>query len=194
MKGNTELPLSDLSFKIVTLLGIINPKRGAELTDLDLNHMGKSETTYVFHLVQPTKHFKQGKANDPIEFRRYEENVKICPVNALDTYITRTQEFRERHKTSKVFLSYVSPNKPVSKDTTAGWVSKMLAIAGIDTEKFKPHSKRAASSSKASKRGVPISDILSMGNWSNESVWQKHYNKNFSVAEKYQKRILGALN
>ena len=68
----------------------------------------------------------------------------------------------------------------------------MFTMTGIDTEKLKPHSKRAAS--MASKREVPISDILSMGNWSNESAWQKHYNKNFSVAEKYQKVVLGAFN
>jgi len=194
MPENEELPLSNLSFKVVALLGITNPKRGSELSKLYLNFMGKSDSTYAFHLTEPTKHFKQGKSNDPIEFREYKTNRKICPVATLDNYIARTKEFRERHNTSKLFVSYVNPHKPVSKDTLARWVSRMLDLSNIDTKTFKPHSKRAASSSKAAEREVAISDILNMGNWSNESVWQKFYNKNISATEKYQKEILGALN
>jgi len=66
----------------------------------------------------------------------------------------------------------------------------MLNLAGIDTENFKPHSKRAASSSKAFSKGASLEDILNMGNWSNESVWQKHYHKEFSPAERYQHALL----
>ena len=139
MPENEELTLQHLSFKIVTLLGITNPKRGAELSSLDLNHMGKTETTYIFHLTEPTKHFKQGRTSEPIDFRKYEPNKKICPVSTLNEYITRSQELRERHNSSSVFISYVNPHKPVSKDTTARWVSKMLDLSDIDTETFKPH-------------------------------------------------------
>jgi hypothetical protein len=42
---------------------------------------------------------------------------------------------------------------------------------------FKAHSTRAASTSAASNRNVPISDILSTAGWSNERTFQVHYNK-----------------
>jgi len=77
--------------------------------------MGKSESTYKFYLTEPTKHFKQGKANDPIEFREYKSNIKLCPVRTLDTYIERTQHLRREHDSTKLFISYVKPHKPVSQ-------------------------------------------------------------------------------
>jgi len=98
--------------------------------------------------------------NEPIEFKSYEPNQKLCPKDTLDEYINRTKALREKQGTSKLFLSFVSLHKPVLKDTTARWVGNMLNLAGIDTENFKPHSKRAAS--KASK-GASLEDILSMG-------------------------------
>jgi len=95
---------------------------------------------------------KQGKANDPIEFREYKSNIKLCPVRTLDTYIERTQHLRREHDSTKLFISYVKPHKPVSKETTARWVSRMLELSGIDTKAFRPHSKRAASSSLAARK------------------------------------------
>jgi len=190
LPGNEHLQLKQLTFKTITLLGILAPNRGSELTDLDINLMGKSETTFIFHLSTPPKHFKQGKKNEPIEFRKFEGNEKLCPYQALTEYIKVTKVFREKQQTSKLFLSYVEPHKPVGKDTTARWVKEMLKIVGIDINIFQAHSKRSASSSKAYKKGANLKDILKMGNWSNASVWQKFYNKEFSSAEKYQNILL----
>ena len=49
-------------------------------------------------------------------------------------------------------------------------------MAGIDTDKFGAHSTRAASSSAATRGGVPVSDILNTGGWSSEKTFAKHYN------------------
>ena len=49
-------------------------------------------------------------------------------------------------------------------------------MAGIDTNQFKGHSTRAASTSKAAEKGVSISYILKQAHWSQES-FQKFYNK-----------------
>jgi len=42
---NEDLSLKDLSLKLITLLGLIAPNRSSELTELDLQFMGKSEST-----------------------------------------------------------------------------------------------------------------------------------------------------
>ena len=112
------------------------------------------------------------------------------PYHAITEYIKVTKEFRDKNKTSKLFLSYVQPHKPVGNSTTARWVIEMLGMAGIDKNIFRAHSKRSASSSKALKKGANIKDILKMGNWSNTSVWQRFYNKDFSSAERYQQILL----
>jgi len=87
MPDNENLSLKDHSLKIITLLGLTAPNRGSELTKLDTKLMGKSDTTYMFQLTKPVKHFKQGKKNPPIEFRKFDLNKKLCPVHALDVHI-----------------------------------------------------------------------------------------------------------
>ena len=187
---NQSLSLKDLSIKLVTLLGLVSPNRGSELCELDTDLMGKSETTYLFHLVKPMKTSKQGKKNKPIEFRKFTQEEKICPYNTLEEYLRRTENFRKQSETSKLFLSHVKPHKPVGKDTIARWVKEALERAGIDVKVFKPHSKRAASTSKAFVKGANLQDIMKMGNWSNSSTWQTFYHKDFSPTERYQTLLL----
>ena len=68
---------------------------------------------------------------------------------------------------------------------------KMLSWSGIDTNLFKTHSLRAASTSKVSCWGLQMKDILSNGNWSNESTWQKFYHKKISSpSERFQNALL----
>ena len=44
----------------------------------------------------------------------------------------------------------------------------MLGRAGVDTDIFKAHSVRGASTSAAMRKGVPITDIMSIADWSSE--------------------------
>ena len=67
----------------------------------------------------------------------------------------------------------------------------MLNLAGIGTRVFKGHSSRSAASSGAELDRASISDILSMGSWSNETVWQKYYNKPILTPEaSFQRKLL----
>ena len=63
------------------------------------------------------------------------------------------------HKTSKLSISYVSPHKPVGKDTTARWTKEMLTLSGINPKIFQSHSKRSASTSKAFTKGLRALEI-----------------------------------
>ena len=65
----------------------------------------------------------------------------------------------------------------VCRSTISGWLIKVLNLAGIDSSVFKGRSSRSAASSGAELAGASITDILSMGSWSNETVWRKYYNK-----------------
>ena len=83
-------------------LGILAPNRGSELTDFDINLMGKSKTTYIFRLSSPPKNFKKRKKSEPIEFRKFEGDRKLCPYQTLTEYIKVTERFREKQQTSKL--------------------------------------------------------------------------------------------
>ena len=53
--------------------------------------------------------------------------------------------------------------------------------SGINVEMFKPHSTRAAATSKASASFVPLHQILSTAGWSSASTFAKFYNKQIDV-------------
>lgn len=53
----------------------------------------------------------------------------------------------------------------------------MLVDARIDTDKFKSHSTRAASTSAARAMDIPIDHILVAAGWSSELMFQRFYHK-----------------
>ena len=81
----------------------------------------------------------------------------------------------------------IKPYNSVSSPTIARWLKSVLAKAGVDTNIFKAHSVRGASTSAAASAGVTTNDILNAADWSSESVFQKFYykpeqNSTFGVA------------
>ena len=59
-----------------------------------------------------------------------------------------------------LLISVKKPHKAVSSATTYRWIKQVLSEAGIQTDVFKAHSVRAASSSAAMAKGISIGDII----------------------------------
>ena len=53
----------------------------------------------------------------------------------------------------------------------------VLKNAGIDTDIFKAHSVREASTTAAVNSNVPLDDVMKMADWSRVSTFQKFYYK-----------------
>ena len=52
-----------------------------------------------------------------------------------------------------------------------------MVKSGINTDIFKPHSTRSASTSKASFARIPLDIIMEKAGWTKESTFAKYYNK-----------------
>ena len=196
MPDNSELPLGILSHKVVTLLGLCAVKRGSELHALNLKFMSKTSGLYKCYFGSRVKHTKKGKVAPPVEFYPFPSDPKLCPVASIEAYKERTQTLRPEG-VQMFFLSTKKPHMPVVKCTIANWITDMLSLSGIDTKKFKAHSVRSAASSKVSDRGFSATEILSMGNWSNQTTWERFYHKKVrSSTENFQSALLNtqALN
>ena len=66
----------------------------------------------------------------------------------------------------------------------------MLGKAGVNTEIFKAHSVRSASTSAAAAAGITTGDILKAADWSNESVFQRFYHKPTESARNYKHTLI----
>ena len=195
LPDNEKLPLDIMSQKLATLLGLCAVQRGSEIHGLHVKWMSESSEGYTCYFGSRVKHSVQGKVAPPVHFYPFPDNHKLCPVANINAYLKLTNPLRAT-EFSPLFISTKKAKNsiyhdPVVKRTVANWVLKMLDLSGIDTTKFKPHSLRSSSTSKVANEGINVGDILSMGNWSSESVWQKFYHKRVkSSGEEFQQTLL----
>ena len=104
---------------------------------------------------------------------------KLCPVRALDIYVTRTAPSR---KDQQLFVGYGVPKigQKVSSQTVAKWMCAGITLAyegaGMTLPgKVKGHSTRAIGASAALFKGVAVGDICDAATWSSPSPFQRFY-------------------
>ena len=131
--------------------------------------------------VSLSRHNIYLRASKPLAdffYPRYPVDQTICPVVTLQAYEARTLELRtwstENRKTL-LFLSWIGKHNPVTSSTKARWLKTCLTEAGINTNIFKAHSIRGASSSEAASAGVTTADNLKAADWSPAETFQKFY-------------------
>ena len=100
---------------------------------------------------------------------------RLCVCTVLKLYLKVTETLRSDEK--QLLISYKKPHGAVSKDTIARWLKTVMKSAGIDVSIYKAHSTRAASTSAADKKDVPIGHIIAAAGWSSEKTFQAWYNK-----------------
>lgn len=118
---------------------------------------------------------KPGSKPTVVKFEAYPDNPNICFVTTLKAYLNRTSSLRGGAQ--QLFISHYKPFKPVSGDTISRWVKAVMQKSGIDVNLFKPHSTRAAATSKALLKSVPLEHILSVAGWSSSDTFAKFYSK-----------------
>ena len=179
-----------LSLKLKTLLALTAASRASELSMLDIRFLSRYELVYVFELGGTTKTQRPCKALTKLKFFKFQENLSLCVCHTLDTYIRRMKQKRLDHK--QLLVSFIKPHLGVSTDIISRWLKESIGLAGIDTSSFKWHSTRSASTPKTASLGLSVKEILVRANWSNESTFQKFYNKEIerNDGEKFQKSVL----
>ena len=144
--------------------------------------MVRSSDAYRFYFSKVTKTWRKGRAPPRLELKQFSQDESLCVVSTLDSYCQRTEFWRKEGQT-ELLLSHLRPHREVRSSTIANWVKITLKVASIDISKYQAHLCSSASTSKAKVQGLSLSDILKRGQWSGESTWQKHYNKEIENIE-----------
>ena len=176
-----NLSLQRLTYKTVMLLALLTGQRGQSLHNLKVDDVRLYQNKCVLVFSALLKQSRPGVHLKPINLDRF-HNPKLCVVSHVKEYIKKT---RERRKGQQLFISYVAPFKSVSRDTISRWIKIVLQQAGVDVEKFSPHSTRSASTSAMYNRGASLDSILQAAGWSTDSTFKKFYLKSIqpSVAD-----------
>ena len=171
---SSELSLKHLTLKHAMLLMLVTAQRGQTIIALSIDSLDLSEVV-IFKMTKLLKHNRLGDPLDSLVLRPFDTCYRLCVVRTLKQYLERTKSLRKDQK--QLLVSFAPPYKAISRDTLARWTVKTLALAGIDTSKYRSHSTRGATASAAKKLGVPINLIMKQAGWKNEQSFAKFYDK-----------------
>ncbi|XP_064631964.1 uncharacterized protein LOC135490622 [Lineus longissimus] len=172
--------IKELSQKTVTLLALLTGQRLHTLHKLKRENLKFSVGVCSFYVDSLLKTTKPGRHRKAIVLKEFTDRPDLCIVDTLRHYVSRTDD---ACTDGALFISYVKPNKAVSRDTLSRWVSCSLRDSGVDITSFSPHSCRSASTSKMKAIGVPIDDVLHCGGWANAKTFAKFYDRPVNTSD-----------
>ena len=183
-----SLDLKGLTMKFVMLMALLTGQRRQTLQLMDIRNIRIENDCMAIRIGDPVKQTRPGTHLDEIRLNRFVEVPALCIVELYLEYLKRTKALCKDQ--TQLFISYMKPYDPVSRDTLSRWIKCILTSAGIDMSIFTPHSTRAASTSCAKKQAVPLDTILKTAGWTHEKTFAKHYNKHITQEGEYAQRIL----
>ena len=189
-----NLTLKELTLKLVMLMALTQAARVQTLHLLVLDNIGFSETSICVSLGDNIKQCRPNFNVKFVEFTAYTTDRRLCFCETLKVYIERTAQFRAGVDQMKgpLFLSFVRPHKPVTRDTIARWIRIVLHRSGVDTRLYSASSVRHAAASRAKVMAVPIAHILVKAGWSRETTFARHYDKEvLRDIDIFQEGVLG---
>ena len=136
--NNNELDLKALTFKTTTLLTLLLCQRAQTAYSLDLKFIKIEEDKIQIAFPSLLKQTRPGKHLKPATLKSYKTDLKICPVNVLQSYIDKTKDIRRNE--TKLFISFLKPHKPVGVKTISRWIKESLKTAGVNVKHCQEHS------------------------------------------------------
>ena len=169
IENMTDLTLLDLSAKFCMLFLLVTAQRCQTLHLVELDDIVFKGDCCVIKTNHVLKQSRRGFHLEDIKLKPY-INEKLCVVRTLREYLRRTEGFRVTGK--KLLISTQKPHHGVSQATVSRWVKSLMLKVGIKKQ-FGVHSTRAAATSAAMMKGVPLASILN-------GLMQEHL-KNFTI-------------
>lgn len=119
------LSLRMLTLKLVMLTALVTGQRCQSLHLINLDYMTIYEQGVKFLIMEPVKQSAPGRQQPVLILPLYEDD-KLCAVTCLNYYIKCTNNIRT---SSKLFISYSRPHKPVAKETVSRWIKNGLKMS-----------------------------------------------------------------
>lgn len=189
---NSEMDMKHLTLKLAMLMALSSAGRSSELISLSVQYMTDNVDHISFQMHKVYKTARPGKPLMKLSFQTYDLDRTLDVCGCLRTYLQRSQEWRTTTKGQHLFLSYVKPHKPIVSSSFSRWLTTVLQIAGIDTQVYKGHSVRSASTSKARAAGLSTQQVIERANWTNAATFFRFYNKDISKdGAEFQAAVFG---
>lgn len=184
---NSEMTVRNLSIKTAFLLALVTACRPSDIHKIDLSSMHVTDTTYSFDCVMP-KEYKIARSHStstsksPIKrifIEAYKDDSQLCPYDALHTLLSRTTSWRISTKQqNSLFLINREPHSPAAIETIAGWIKTVVRVSSSSSS---AKDMRVLSAFFLQNAGADLASVLSLGNWSSNSVYQRFYQRGIKL-------------
>jgi hypothetical protein len=188
MSPAKNLNLKELTLKLVMLMALVSAQRGQTLHSLRTDKMTLHKSYALFEISNVLKTTRPGTGTPTLKFKAYAPDRRLCVLTYLNEYKRRTRKLRKN--TKQLFISYRKPHAKISRATISRWIKTVMAKSGINTEKFKPHSVRAAATSAAKRAQIPIEDIMKTAGWAGCRTFAQYYDKPIAKTADFAAAVL----
>lgn len=185
---NDALNLKQLTHKLVMLIALISAQRLQSLEMLDLKTLYMDDKEALFLLPNELKQSRPGYEPPVVKLAKYDIDGKLDVIDLLHCYIKVTAPLRGTE--TRLFISFAPPHKHVTCTTLARWIKQVMSDARVDISLYGAHSTRAAATSAAHARDIPIDNILQTAGWSSAATFAKYYNKPIAKGNTFAKALL----
>ena len=170
-----ELSLKVLTLKLVMLIALVLASRCHSLHLLSIENMRKEPSKYVLRYSGPLKQSRPGIKIPCAVLKVFPPDRSISVFHVLETYLQKTGSIRG--SVNSLFISYIKPYKAVTSVTIGRWIRSVMLTSGINCDKYKAHSVRSASTSRAKNCQIPIQEIMKTAGWSSARTFCQFYDK-----------------
>ena len=168
------LATTEYETRLLMLMLLATGQRSQSMMHCCIKNMTAKHSRVYFHMRQLLKTSRSGARVDKLIVCAYPVDRRLCPVLYIKEYLKRTKLLRQ---SDQFFVQCAKPYKGVSRDTIRRWTKQVLKLSGVDTVRFKAHSTRAAATSLADSRHVPMDTILKFAGWKSSSTFARYYKR-----------------
>lgn len=188
-----EIPIIELTQKLVTLLALITGHRIQTLSKIKISNITYFQDRLEIRISDLVKTSKCKNFQPFLVIPYFREEPKLCLASVIKVYIERTKENRP-NDVDYLILTYKKPIHPASSQRISNWIKFTLRSSGIDMSQFSAYSTRHASTSAAYRAGVSIEVIRKTVGWTkNSSMFNSFYNRPLGLdSTEFARAILGS--
>ena len=178
---HNSLSMKQLTLKACMLIALSSSDRAQTIQQIRSDQCVRSARGVefpIFSKLKTSRHLRRPRVVVCPKWPDPALDVERCVTDYMARSLTlRLKVVRQRKpKPTQLFISYKT-GLPVSRPTISRWLTEVMAMAGIDTSYFKEQSTRVASVSKAKSRGATPNQIISQGDWTNISTFERDYDR-----------------
>lgn len=173
----SEISVTDLTVKLVTLLALITGHRIQTLAKIQLRNITLFNDRLEIKISDGIKTSNPKRVQPLLVIPYFKENPSLCLASVIEIYIRRTENVRPTNN-DYLILTIKKPVHPASSQRISKWIKNGLQAGGIDLTQFSSYSTRHAATSAACRAGVSIETIRKAAGWTDKSnTFNKFYNR-----------------